>query len=124
MSDKVRDQVRDKVREKVRDIHFALSCFVKAPLEAPAETIGSLINQHGRKQRCSLSPSSLSNEVQIAWNGPESYDPITKELISDSVAEYFKEHTRSGKPRFYVSSKLRYSSSTVASYIYDETVTS
>ena len=45
-------------------LHLALCCFVKSPLKAPAETIGSLINQHGRKQRCSLSPASLSSEVQ------------------------------------------------------------
>ena len=47
-------------------LHFSLSCFVKAPLEATAETIGSLINRHGRKGRYSLLPASLSNEVQIA----------------------------------------------------------
>ena len=32
-------------------IHFALCCFVKSPLEAIAECIGSRINQHGRKER-------------------------------------------------------------------------
>ena len=43
--------------KNIHDIlHFALCCFVKVPLEAPAESIGSIINQHGRKQRCSLSP--------------------------------------------------------------------
>ena len=47
-------------------LHFSLCCFVKAPLEATAETIGSLINQHGRKGRYSLLPTSLSNEVHIA----------------------------------------------------------
>ena len=31
-------------------LHLALSCFVKAPLEATAEMIVSLINQHGRKE--------------------------------------------------------------------------
>ena len=49
-------------------LHLALCCFVKTPLEATAEAAGSLINQHGRKSRCSLLPASLSNEIQIAWN--------------------------------------------------------
>ena len=97
-------------------IHFALCCFVKAPLEAPAETIGSLINQHGRKQRCSLLSSSLSNEVQIAWNGPAEYDSVTEKLISDALQKYFEDRP-SGEPRFFVSSKLRYASSTVANFM-------
>ena len=71
-------------------LHFCLCCFVKAPLEATAETIGSLINQHGRKGRYSLLPASLSNEVQIAYNGPSEMDPKTKELLKESIEEYFK----------------------------------
>ena len=98
-------------------LHLALCCFTKAPLEAPAETIGSLINQHGTKQRCSLTPSSLSNEVQVSWNGPCEHDHITERLIEDSLKEYFEEHTKSGNPRFYVTSKLRFSSSTVSAYM-------
>ena len=63
-------------------LHFAFKCcFTKAPLEAPDETIGSLINQHGSKQRCSLTPSSLSNEVQVSWNGPSEHDEITERPI-------------------------------------------
>ena len=45
-------------------LHFALCCFVKIPLETTAETIGSVINTHGCKERCSLLPGSLTNEVQ------------------------------------------------------------
>ena len=74
----------------IKDIlHLALCCFVKAPLEATAETAGSLINQHGRKSRCSLLPASLSNEIQIAWNGPAEMDPTTTSLLKESMANYF-----------------------------------
>lgn len=98
-------------------LHFALCCFVKVPLEAPAETIGSLINQHGRKDRCSLSPASLSSEVQVAWNGPAEYDPNTEQLIDRALKDYFEEHTQKGTPRFFITSGIRHSSSTVATYM-------
>ena len=42
---------------------FAQSCFLKAPLETPAKTLGIVINQHACLQRCSLSPASLSSDV-------------------------------------------------------------
>ena len=98
-------------------LHLALCCFTKVPLEAPAETIGSLINQYGTKQRCSLTSSSLSNEVQVSRNGPCEHDHVTERLIEDSLKEYFEEHTKSGKPRFYMTTKLRFSSSTVSAYM-------
>ena len=98
-------------------LHFALCCFVKVPLETPAETIGSVINQHGRKQRCALSPGSLSSEVQIAWNGPQVFDLAAKDLISEALKDYFLGHTQSGKPHFHHSSKLRLISSTVAKHM-------
>ena len=99
------------------NLHFALCCFTKASLEAPAETIGSLINQHGSKQMCSLTISSLRNEVQVSWNGPSEHNNITEMLLEDSLKDYFEEHTKSGKPRFYVSSRLHFSSSTVSAYM-------
>ena len=43
---------------------------MKIPLDATAETIGSVINSNGSKNRSSLLPKALSNEVQVAWNGP------------------------------------------------------
>ena len=58
-------------------LHFALCCFMKIPLEATAETIGSVINRHGCKERCGLLPSSLSNEVQLVWKGPAEFHPDT-----------------------------------------------
>ena len=100
------DLHKAKSLEEIPDIlHFALCCFTKALLEAPAETTGSLINQHGSKQRYSLTPSSLSNDVQVCWNGPSEHDKITERLLEDSLKDYFEEHTKSGKPRFYVSSR-------------------
>ena len=62
-------------------------------------------------------PSSLSNEVQISWNGPSEHDKITERLLEDSLKDYFEEHTKSGKPGFYVSSGLCFSSSTVSAYM-------
>ena len=50
------------------------------------------------------SSASLSNEVQISWNGPEEYDTVTSMLLEDALLEdYFKEHTKSGVSRFYFS---------------------
>ena len=71
----------------------------------------------GSKQRCSLTPSSLCYEVQVSWNRPSEHDKITERLLEDSPKDYFEEHTKSGKPRFYVSSGLRFSSSTVSAYM-------
>ena len=98
-------------------LHLALSCFVKAPIETPAESVGSLINQHGRKQRCGLSATSLSSEVQIAWNGSAEFDPVTDKLIDESIDEYFLEHSKTGNPRFYVTTKLHLASSTISSHL-------
>ena len=39
-------------------LHLPLCCFVKEPLEATAESIGSVINQHGCKERASILPST------------------------------------------------------------------
>ena len=44
-------------------MHLALCRFVKIPLEATAETTGSVINNHGCKNRSSMLPKTLSNEV-------------------------------------------------------------
>ena len=93
-------------------LHFALCCFIKSPLEATAETIGSIINQHGRKQRYSLAPSSLSNEVQIAWNGPSEFAPELDGIIEDAVENYFSD--KHDGVRFYVESKFKLISKTVA----------
>ena len=92
-------------------LHLALCCFVKAPLEATAETIGSVINQHGNKGRCSLLPSSLSNEVQIAWNGLEEFQTATTDLIREALYEYF-EGKKTGL-RFYINTKLKLMSTTI-----------
>ena len=90
---------------------------MKAPLEAPAETLGSVINQHGRKQRCSLAPASLSSEVQVAWNGPFEFSKATDKLLEEALDRYFEEHTQQGSARFYVSSKLRFASSTISKFM-------
>ena len=73
-------------------LHYALCCFMKSPLEASAESIGSVINQHGRKDRYSLKPSSLSSEVQITWNGPEEFDPAVTSLLKEAMTQYFAEN--------------------------------
>lgn len=95
-------------------LHFALCCFVKSPLEATAESIGSVINSHGCKERSSLLPSSLSNEVQIAWNGPPEFHPDATIVISEALDSHFKNNACG--MRFYVRSKLSLISSTIAKY--------
>ena len=94
-------------------LHFALCCFVKSPLEATAETLGSVINQHGSKDRQSMRASTLSTEVQVAWNGPQEFSKSAQVIIKDALEDYFKDH-KSGV-RFYV--KLNIISSTIVDYI-------
>ena len=109
---------KSSLYEGLADIlHLALCCFVKAPLEAPAESIGSVIAQHGRKQRCSLKPSSLSSEVQIAWNGPPDFHPAADSIVDEALKSYFDENTQDGSVRFYVYSTFRLMSSTISSYL-------
>ena len=93
--------------------HLALWFFVKAPIEVTVETIGSVINQHGRKNRFSLKNDSLSNEaeVKVAWNGPHEFQPQAAEVIEDTLNAHFSgTETRI---RFYVRSKLKLASSTI-----------
>ena len=96
-------------------LHLALCCFMKIPLEATAETIGSVINNHGSKSRTSLLPKTLSNEVQVAWNGPGEFSPLATSLIKDSLDTYF-QHTQPGM-RFFARTRLKIMSSTVAEYM-------
>ena len=79
------------------------------------ETIGSVINQHGRKNRCSLRNDSLSNEVQVAWNGPQEFQRQVAEIIEDALNAHFAG-TETGI-RFYARSKLKLASSTINDYI-------
>ena len=72
-------------------MHLALCRFVKIPLEATAETTGSVINNHGCKNRNSLLPKTLSNEVHVAWNGPSEFSHLTTSLIKESLDNYFKK---------------------------------
>ena len=96
-------------------IHFALCCFVKIPLEATAESIGSVINRHGRKERCSLRPDVLSSECQISWNGPSEFSKEASDLIDEAIEDHFKNN-KCGM-RFFVTSKLKIVSSTISTYI-------
>lgn len=108
-----------KKKELYKDVggilHFALCCFVKSPLEATAESVGSVINHHGRKSRCSLSPSSLASEVQIAWNSPHEFSAAATKLVNKSVDEYFKGNKNG--VRFYVVRKLKTVSSTIKTHM-------
>ena len=96
-------------------LHLALSCFVKVPLEATAESIGSVINRHGRKERCSMHPNSLSSECQVAWNGPQEFSKETTQIIDEALKEHFKGN-KCGM-RFFVVSKMKFISSTISSYM-------
>ena len=95
-------------------LHLALCCFVKVLLEATAETIGSVVNQNGRKFMYSLRPSSLSNEVQVAWNGPAEFSRATDEIIKTLIDKYFENFQTS--VRFYVKTSLKIMSGAVKEY--------
>ena len=71
-------------------LHLAICSFMKSPLEAIAESLGSVINCHGSDNRSSLLPSNLSNEVQLSWNGPNEFDAMTDSIIDEAVKLYFK----------------------------------
>jgi hypothetical protein len=109
---------RQNLYEGLSDIlHLALCSFVKSPLEATVETIGSVINQHGRKGRCSLRSDSLSTEVQVAWNGPREFQPQTQAILEEALEDFFKGHKKNS-PRFFTSGyKLKLMSSTIASFM-------
>ncbi len=68
-------------------IHFALCCFVKIPLEATAESIGSVINKHGRKERCSLCPDALY--CQVAWNGQTEFSKEATSIIEEALEDHY-----------------------------------
>lgn len=95
-------------------LNLALASFVKSPLEATAESLGSVINRHA-KGRCSITMENLSDEVFISWNGAPFPSDMTEKLIRKAIAKYFQSHV-SG-PRFYVRSKLRLLSPTIAKYL-------
>jgi hypothetical protein len=96
-------------------LRLVLCCSVKIPIEATAETIGSVINSHGSKNRSSLLPKALSNEVQVAWNGPSEFSNLTTSLIKESLECYFQ--TRQTGTRFYARTRLNLMSNTVAEYM-------
>ena len=96
-------------------LHLALCCFVKAPLEATAESVGSVIGRYGSRDRWSLLPANLSAEIQVAWNGPHLFSPEATSLIEEALKRHF-EGKETGL-RFYVNSKLKLVSSTIASYM-------
>ena len=84
---------------------------MKSPLEAIVESLGSVINQHGSENRGSLLPSNISNEFQLLWNGPNEFDSATDSITDEAVKQYFKKNAMG--VRFYVSTALKITSSTV-----------
>ena len=47
-------------------LHLAICLFVKAPLEAIVESIGSVINRHGSKARAKMKTEHLVNEIFVS----------------------------------------------------------
>ena len=79
-------------------LHLALCSIVKSPLEATVKTIGSVMNWHGKKGRCSLRADSLSREVQVTWNGPKEFQSQTHlAILEEALEDYFSGNS----PRFY-----------------------
>ena len=70
-------------------LHFALCCFIKSPVESIVESVGSTINRHGNKHRASLTLNSLTDEINVAWNGPEEFSADAKAIIKNAIHSYF-----------------------------------
>ena len=96
-------------------LHLALCCFKKVPLEATAESIGSVIYQHGCKGRAPILPSTLLSQVQVSWNGPSEFIVATTDILEESLQIYFDGK----KPtlKFYTHSKVKLSSKIVAAHM-------
>ena len=62
-------------------IHFSLCCFVKSPLEAVVESVGSVINRHGYGQRSRLTAKHLSEEIMVSYNGPPKFSSASYALL-------------------------------------------
>ena len=43
-------------------IHFALCCLVESPCESIVESVGSVINRHGSKERDNMSYNNFNDE--------------------------------------------------------------
>ena len=93
-------------------LHLAICSFMKILLEATAETIGSLINNHSCKNRSSLLLKSLSNEVQVNWNGP---NEEATSIIEEALESHF-DGKETGM-RFGAPTRLHLMSSTIAACI-------
>ena len=96
-------------------VNYGISNRVKSPAESIAECVGSRINQHGGKDRYSMSEKSLGDEVQVVVNGPKEFSTEATELIKQSVDRYFRRNSIG--PRFYVRSKLKLVSETIRNTI-------
>ena len=88
---------------------------MKIPLEATPETIGSIINNHGCKNRSSLLPKSLSNEVQVNWNGPNKFSQEATSIIEEALDSHFDG--KETEMRFFTLTRLNLMSSTIAALI-------
>ena len=95
-------------------IHFALCCFVKSPLEAVVETVGSVINRHGHDSRGRLKADGLSQEVAVAYNGPRKFTREAKAICKSALSSHF-----TGKSVHFYTKKghFKVASSTIATIL-------
>ena len=51
----------------IKDVKiFSICLFVKAPLEAIDESVGSVISRHGNKASASMKADHLANEIYVS----------------------------------------------------------
>ena len=96
-------------------LNLALACFIKSPNESIVESVGSVINQHGKKSRSSMKNENLDSELFIAWNGPEEMSSQANDLIERAIKKHFKD-----KPLHFYSmeqAKSFYQSTTVTNHL-------
>ena len=72
-------------------IHFALCCFIKAPIETIVESVGSVINKHVKKARSAMKPQTLADEVLVSWNGPSEHSSAAEAILHKALHNHFTE---------------------------------
>ena len=90
-------------------------CFVKEPLEATAESIKSLRNPYGCKERASILPSTLSSEVLVSWNGPPEFSVATTDILEEALKMYFDG--KKTELKFFTHSQVKLFRKTVAAHM-------
>ena len=70
-----------------------------------------------QSETCTTEYLTSSSEVKVAWNFSLEFSKATAKLLEEALERNCEERTQKGSARFYVSSKLRFSSSTTSKFM-------